>query len=134
MHIESEWAKVPYTKAEVLSQLKDLHNLKQWIPNAQLTISPDGKKCQIKIDDVPMEIKLKQMNDPEKDGYLKLSSESMPFSFDLLLEVMQDTHTKIRATFDGKSINMFIKPMIEKPIRHFLGKLAQQIEKYFAKP
>ena len=136
MRVESGWAKIPYKREEMLLNLSNLNSLKQFVTSDIINIAEDGKYCEIKMQGFPMALTLKMANDPQKEGFLLLSAYEMPVSFDLFVEIQAqkpDTPISIRLVFDGKSINMFVKPMIEKPIKNFLGKLAEKIEKHFEK-
>jgi hypothetical protein len=136
MRVESGWAKVPYKREEMLKNLSNLNSLKQFAASDLITITEDGKNCEVKMQGFPMVIKLKMANDPQKEGFLRLSAHEMPISFDLFVEIQAqeaDDPISMRLVFDGKSINMFVKPMIEKPIKNFFGKLAEKIERHFEK-
>ena len=134
MRVESGWAKIPFKREEMLQNLSNLNSLKQFVTSDIINIAEDGKYCEIKMQGFPMALKLKMANDPQKEGFLLLSAYEMPVSFDLFVEIQtqkQDDLISIRLVFDGKSINMFVKPMIEKPVKSFFAKLAEKIEKHF---
>ena len=136
MRVESGWAKIPYKREEILLNLSDLNSLKQFVTSDIINIAEDGKHCEIKMQGLPMALKLKMANNPQKEGFLRLSAYEMPVSFDLFVEIQaqnEDAPISIRLVFDGKSISMFVKPMIEKPVKSFLAKLAEKIEKHFEK-
>ena len=80
-----------------------------------------------------MAVHLKKMNDPKKDGFLWLAAYDMPLAFDIRLEIQENAGTQVRLVFEAPKISMFIKPMIEKPLKNLFASLSDKVEKYFQK-
>lgn len=132
MYIFSKNFYIPKKKDDLMPKFNNLQVLFFLFSKEKCKISEDQKECEIKISGFPMPIRLKMLNNPEKEDKIHLTSVGMPISFDLIIEFKAEgEQTQTKVIFDGKSINMFIKPMIEKPLQQLMDQIPDRVAKYF---
>ena len=126
----SEVKTVPFSDAEIFSVLSDLSKLEQVkdkIPTDKLDkikeFSYDKDSVTISVDPVGKIRFLIVERNPNQS--IKFEAEQLPFAFNLWVNLTQENpdETKMQLRVEA-DLNMFIKPMLSKPLQEGLDRMA----------
>jgi carbon monoxide dehydrogenase subunit G len=126
----SEEQTIPYAGADIYGVLSDLRNLdkiKDKIPqDAVRDFSYDRDSCSVSVEPVGS-IKF-NIVEREPETAIKFEAEQTPFALNLLIQLEPSTanETKMKLTVRA-DLNMFIKPMLSKPLQQAVDKIAGMI-------
>ncbi|NDW09891.1 SRPBCC family protein [Dysgonomonas sp. 520] len=124
---------IPYTDADiykVLSDLSKLEQLKDKVPADKWEkvkdFSCDKDSVTITVDPVGKVRFL--IVDRTSNNTIKFEAEQLPFAFNLWIQLKQveEQDTKMKLTVKA-DLNMFLKPMVSKPLQEGLNKMAEML-------
>ncbi len=132
MKLESEKKVVNATKEEIFTFIKNSENLIELLPQDSISDwQADENKCSFKVQGGVI-ITLIQNGDNGKDEVYMKSGEKSPFEFNLIIHLnAQDKTTEGFIEFDGK-VNMFLKLMVEKPLKNLFNHMTEKLQEKFA--
>ena len=127
MNLEGRKIIVNKSAAELVQMLKNPEDYRSLMPETlqNFEAREDGFKFGLK--GMP-EIALKIDEVSEKQVVLKSASSSLDFSLTGAMNAISENQTEVQLLFEGK-FNPFIKMMVEKPLKNFLGTLTDNLEK-----
>ena len=127
MNLEGRKIIVNKSSSELAGMLKNPQDYKDLMPESlqNFEAREDGFKFGLK--GMP-EIALKIENVSDKEVVLKSASSSLDFALTGTMNPVSESQTEVQLLFEGK-FNPFIKMMVEKPLKTFLGTLTDNIEK-----
>jgi len=127
MNLEGRKIVVNKSAAELVQMLKNPEDYRSLMPETlqNFEAREDGFKFGLK--GMP-EIALKIDEVSEKQVVLKSASSSLDFSLTGAMNAISENQTEVQLLFEGK-FNPFIKMMVEKPLKNFIGTLTDNLEK-----
>ncbi|MFV0468620.1 MAG: SRPBCC family protein [Dysgonomonas sp.] len=124
---------IPYSDMDIFSVLSDLSRIEQFrdkLPIDQLDkikdFSCDKDSCTISVDPIG---KIRFIIvDRIPNNTIKFEAEQIPFGFNLWIQLKQvaENDTKLKLTVKA-DLNMFLKPMVSKPLQEGLNKMADML-------
>jgi len=127
MNLEGRKIVVNKSAAELVQMLKNPEDYRSLMPETlqNFEAREDGFKFGLK--GMP-EIALKIDEVSEKQVVLKSASSSLDFSLTGAMNAISENQTEVQLLIEGK-FNPFIKMMVEKPLKNFIGTLTDNLEK-----
>lgn len=127
MNLEGRKIVVNKSAAELVQMLKNPEDYRSLMPETlqNFEAREDGFKFGLK--GMP-EIALKIDEVSEKQVVLKSASSSLDFALTGTMNAINENQTEVQLLFEGK-FNPFIKMMVEKPLKNFIGTLTDNLEK-----
>lgn len=127
MNLEGRKIIVNKSAAELVQMLKNPEDYRSLMPETlqNFEAREDGFKFGLK--GMP-EIALKIDEVSEKQVVLKSASSSLDFALTGAMNAINENQTEVQLLFEGK-FNPFIKMMVEKPLKNFIGTLTDNLEK-----
>ena len=137
---------LPY-EADIFSDLNNLEALKSKLDDPRMAEImkekvPEEKLAEIRekldsmqfdrdsvsIDVPPVGVVAIRIIEREEDKCIKFESTNSPIGFKLWIQILptSDTSCKMKLTIDA-SVNMFIKAMVDKPLKEGVEKLADML-------
>ena len=119
---------IPYSAScvyRVLSDLNKLEMVKDRLPMDKITdFTFDTDSVSFRIDPISSSVKFVVI-EREENKLVKLKSEAMPVDVFLWIQLVaaNPDETKLRLTTRAE-LNVFIKPMVEKPMQEGVNKIA----------
>lgn len=147
---ESSVKQIAYPVSKVYAKLSDLNNLaalKNKLDDPRMVDLmkeklPEDKMAEVRekldsmafdrdsvsVDVPPVGTVAIRIIEREEDKCIKFESTNSPIGFKLWIQVLptSDTSCKLRLTIDA-SVNMFIKAMVDKPLKEGVEKLADML-------
>lgn len=125
--IESTKVNVSQSQENVFSFLSDLNNLEKLMPQDRIEYWKSTETtCRFGIKKLSsIGMKIKELNTP--DQIILESDGKNPFSFTLTIHVnVNGDSVSSYFVFDG-DVNMFMKTMVQKPLKQFFDSLAENL-------
>lgn len=121
---------IPYTDSDIYKVLSDLRNLdriKERIPQDKIKdFSYDQDSCSVSVDPVG-NVKF-NIVDRQPNSTIKFEAEQVPFALNLWIQLKQNTENETKMKLTVKAdLNMFLKPMVSKPLQDAVDKIAEMI-------
>ncbi len=126
----SEIKTIPYNNADIYRALSDLRNLekiKDRIPADKVQdFSYDQDSCSISVDPVG-NVKF-NIIERQPDSLIKFEAAQVPFPLNMWIQLKSsdEKETKMKLTVKAE-LNMFLKPMVSKPLQDAVDKIAEMI-------
>lgn len=131
MEIISNKEEIKASQNEVFGFLTDLNNLKQLMPDQVTEWTSDSEQCSYVLNGMAnISMKIVQRT---PDSEIKIESfGKVPFTFTLAFELskISDAVSAAQLHFKG-DVNMFMKPMIEKPLTNFFNFIVGRLKKKY---
>lgn len=126
----SDIKKIPYSDKivfDVLSDLSKLEQMKDKLPTDKITdFTCDQDSCSFSVAPVGQVTFVVEDREPNKT--IKFKSEQLPFEVNVWLQLVSkaDNDTRMKITLRA-DLNPFIKPMVSKPMKEGVDKIAEVI-------
>ena len=128
LKLESRIGKIPHNEQKVFEKLSDLSFLQTLpLPKEIDSIESDRDNCYITVKGKQLQLKILER---EEFKTIKFGGEESNMSFIMWIQIKQiaEDDTRFKLTLKAK-MNMFLRSMAEKPLRLFVEKLADALEK-----
>ncbi len=118
---------------QVFEKISDLNTWQALMPAQVSKWESTTETCSYNLNgmaNISMGIKTKEAN---QAIVFESIGDGNPFAFNIQIKTcpVTDSASTLQLVFDG-DVNMFMKPMIEKPLTNFFNYLASQLAKQFA--
>lgn len=132
---ESEIKVVPFSQERVYTKLEDLNNLSALAENVDaLKEKMDGKIENIECDHDSLTVTTHGMKlklaviEREPMKLIKFEGQGTPVPLNLWIQILPSgqSSSKIKLTI-GAEVNMFMKAMVQKPLKEAVGKLSDML-------
>lgn len=126
----SDIKKIPYSDKivfDVLSDLSKLEQMKDKLPTDKITdFTCDQDICSFSVAPVGQVTFVVEDREPNKT--IKFKSEQLPFEVNVWIQLVSkaDDDTRMKITLRA-DLNPFIKPMVSKPMKEGVDKIAEVI-------
>lgn len=126
----SDIKKIPYSDKivfDVLSDLSKLEQMKDKLPTDKITdFTCDQDSCSFSVAPVGQVTFVVEDREPNKT--IKFKSEQLPFEVNVWVQLVSkaDNDTRMKITLRA-DLNPFIKPMVSKPMKEGVDKIAEVI-------
>ena len=126
----SDIKKIPYSDKivfDVLSDLSKLEQMKGKLPTDKITdFTCDQDSCSFSVAPVGQVTFVVEDREPNKT--IKFKSEQLPFEVNVWVQLVSkaDNDTRMKITLRA-DLNPFIKPMVSKPMKEGVDKIAEVI-------
>lgn len=116
-------------QAEVFNFLADFNNYSALMPSSVSGWQATADTCKFKFSMAPeISMTVTERNAPE--NIVITGSGPMDFTLKVFTKSLSDTSTGVSMVFEAE-LNMFMKMMIEKPMKEFFEYLAKKVENHF---
>ncbi len=130
MIIESNIEEIKATKETVFAFVSNLSNLKELMPNEVTNWAAESEQCTFVLGGMA-NIGMKLIEKHPSDEIKIESFGKVPFNFKLSFLFKESASgSTVQLVFDG-DVNMFMKPMVEKPLTNFFNFIAKQLRKKY---
>ncbi len=127
MNLEGRKITVNKSAAELKQMLEKPEDYRSLMPDTLQNFESRDNGFKFSLKGMP-EIALTIDEVSENQVVLKSASSSLDFSLRGVMNPVSENQTEVQLLFEGK-FNPFIKMMVEKPLKTFLGTLTDNIEK-----
>lgn len=127
MNLEGRKITVNKSAAELKQMLEKPEDYRSLMPDTLQNFEARDNGFKFSLKGMP-EIALTIDEVSENQVVLKSASSSLDFSLRGVMNPVSENQTEVQLLFEGK-FNPFIKMMVEKPLKTFLGTLTDNIEK-----
>lgn len=127
MNLEGRKITVNKSAAELKQMLEKPEDYRSLMPDTLQNFEARDNGFKFSLKGMP-EIALTIDEVSENQVVLKSASSSLDFSLRGVMNPISENQTEVQLLFEGK-FNPFIKMMVEKPLKTFLGTLTDNIEK-----
>ncbi|PWE01162.1 SRPBCC family protein [Marinilabilia rubra] len=125
---ESSVKSIPYPASRIYGMLSDFDNFESLLPSDKVkNWESQGDSCRFEVEGIgPVGLKIIDREEPKT---IKFTADGkVPFNFFLWIQLkeVEDEDTKLKLTLDAE-LNPMIKMVAQKPLKKFLGLLADAI-------
>lgn len=124
--------KIPYSVTDIFNVLSDLNNLefvKNKLPEDKIkNLTFDKDSCTVNVD--PIGNLTFDIIERIENSTVKLKGKNMPAEMFLWIQLVEKSPMDSRLKLTIKAdLNMFLKPMLSKPLREGIEKIAEELSK-----
>jgi hypothetical protein len=127
--IETEIVAVNKSQEEVFNKLNDFNTFKHVMPEQVTNWQSTSDTCSFKIAGMATVGMRRTSSTPHDQIHIVSEGGKLPFDFilDTVIKSTSETTCTVQLIFEA-DINMFLKPMVEPPLRNFFNMVAAKMK------
>lgn len=127
--IETEIVPVNKSQEEVFNKLSDFNTFKHVMPEQVTDWQSTTDTCSFKIAGMATVGMRRASSTPHDQIHIVSEGGKLPFGFtlDAIIKSTSESSSTVQLIFEA-DINMFLKPMVEPPLRNFFNMIAGKMK------